>query len=184
MQISINFVDITILQETLNQTFGENIFIVVVDKNTEPKSYYLEFADTTSQNLIDQAVTISNESATSLFNAIKINLYNKLQGKVDKAIIAKEKPVFSDSEIQQANDWLQNMSSQVPTCVIFLSLNLNISNQLAADNIANSKINYERYINQINAIKTNAQAQVLSSQNVYDAKNIATLAIAEIKSVT
>ena len=184
MQIPINFVDIDVLQVTLNETFGENIFTVVVDKNTTPKSYYLDCDSSTPQNLIDQAVIISNQNATAIFNSIKINIYNQLQGKVDKAILAKEKPVFSDSEIQEATDWLQNMTTPVPTCVVFLSLSLNISNQQAAEKIANSKIDYESYVNQINAIKTTAQSQVLSSADVFDAKNIATLAIAEIKNVT
>lgn len=183
MQIPINFVDIDVLQNMLNEAFGANVFIVVVDKNSNPKSYYLYCNDNTPQNLIDQAVVISNQNATELFNAVKINLYNQLQGKVDKAILVKEKPVFGDSEIQQANDWLQNMSTPVPTCVVFLSLSLNVSNQVAAENIANSKINYESYINQINAIKTNAQGQILNSTDIFDAKNIATLAIAEIKNV-
>lgn len=183
MQTLINFVDLPTLQETLNQNFGEGVFTVTVDKDTEPKNYYLEYDNNTPQTLIDQAVIIADQNSTTLLNAIKINLYNMLQGKVDKTIIAKEKPKFSDSEIQEANDWLQNMSGPVPTCVIFLSLSLSISNQLAAEKVANSKIEYDNYINQVNAIKAMAQGQILSSSNVFDAKDIATNASAEIKNV-
>ena len=183
MQIPIDFVDMDSLQVTLNNTFGDGIFTVVVDKNTDPKSYYMYCADNTPQNSVDEATVLAQQNATEMLNSIKINLYNQLQGKVDKAILSKEKPRFNDVEIEEANIWLQDMAEPPPTCVLFLALSLSITNEAAAQQIVTSKSSYENYILQINTIKSVAQGQVLSSTDVFSAKNIATTAIAEIKNV-
>lgn len=182
MQTQIDYVEDISLQETLNSTFGVNIFTVIM-VDGEQKTFYLEYQDSVPQSTVNSAVELANQNAQSFLNNVKINLYEKLNSKTEKVIVLKEKPSFSDLEIQQAYNWLQNQQSIPPACVQFLALSKNISNLLAAQQIVDSSTQYENFVNQINTTKLTAQQNLMSATDIYSAKNIATLAIAEIKNL-
>lgn len=164
--VSVLSVDISIMQPMLNQTFGAEVFIIdrtISEINT--KSYYLQCEDTVPQTLVDQAVTFVNNFHNENLRNKKIRWYEKIQ------LIASDKQntwksqTYTDQETQAATTWLNNMSSPVPACVLFVGLKENCSNQRAAEIILESNSNYQTLVNQLNTIMSNFQMQLIGCTN-------------------
>jgi len=181
MQTPIGFVKSNPLQEALDQTYGPAVFTVVVEDLGSIKNFFLSYAVGTPQPSIDGAVAMAAENTADYLNVVKINLYEKLDGKAAKTIAAKNPPVYTTEEVQLAVDWLANQQLPVPGCVQFLALTDGISNIAAAEIVANSIAEYQAYVGAVNAVKTSAQSQVMSAPDVYVAKQIATDANIEMK---
>lgn len=173
MQTPIGYVKSGPLQEELDAAWGQSVFTVVVEDLGNIKNFFLNYADGTPQASIDGAVAMAAQNTTNYLNAVKINLYERLNGKAEKAIAAKNPPIYTAEEITLAVDWLANQQLPVPGCVQFLSLTENISTVAAAQIIAESATEYKSYIDSVNAIKTTAQSQIMSAPDVFAAKQIA-----------
>lgn len=183
MQTQIGYVKITTLQQTLDQVYGQGIFTVMVEQVEYNKNFFLQYDNNTSQSNIDGAIQLALQNSTEYLNIIKINLYEKLNGKAEKAIAAKNSPVYTSEEIQLSVDWLANQQLPIPGCVQFLSLTQNISTLAAAQLISNSAAEYQSYINAVNNVKTTAQSQIMAANDVVSAKLIATNANIEMKDI-
>jgi hypothetical protein len=103
--------------------------------------------------------------------------------KSEKVILKKERPRFTEAETQEAYYWLQNQSTPVPGCVLYVSIADGVSNTVAAQSIVNSQAVYDAYVNQVNAIKIQSQNEIMASTSLLTAKQIATDAIEQIKNV-
>lgn len=171
------------LQVTLDNTFGTNVFVVGVDKNIVPKQYYLEYENSTSQSLVDQAVILSDENATNLLQETQLRLYQSINTVAVNTIAAKEKPPFSDTDIQEVTIWYQDQGLPCPGCVLFLSVKDNISQQQAAQNIINYKTTYQAFVDQVDGIKIQGQNELMIQTDLLAAKNSATTTMDQIKNL-
>ena len=180
----IGIVDVGLLQNILNQTFGSSIFIVGNSNLQTPPEYYIEYSDTTPSQDVDQALLISQEQVELCLNDTKLRLYQTIQIVANKQIASIEIPNFTDAEIQSASDWLQNQSLPVPACVSYLSLVKSITNVQSADYIVNSKTYYNDLINQAKTLQTQGQTAVMDSTDTYSAKIVAGNYMAQIKNIS
>lgn len=183
MRTAIGYVKSNPLQEDLNTIYGVGVFTVEVEYTGDIKNFFLEYADNTPQVDVNGALAMAAQNATDYLNVVKINLYEKLDGKAAKTIAAKNPPVYTTEEVQLTVDWLANQQLPVPGCVQFLALTDGISNIAAAEIVANSIAEYQAYVGAVNAVKTTAQSQVMSAPDVYVAKQIATDANLEMKEI-
>lgn len=173
MQTPIGYVKSGPLQEELDQVWGPGTFTVTVEDLGNTKNFFLTYAAGTPQTSIDSAVAMAAQNTTNYLNVVKINLYERLNGKAEKAIAAKNPPIYTQEEIKLSVDWLANQQLAVPGCVQFLALTQNITTVAAAQIIAESATEYKSYIDSVNAIKTTAQSQIMSAPDVFAAKQIA-----------
>lgn len=184
MITNISFVDISTLQNLLDTDIGSGIFYAGIDQTVNPHQCYIEYNDSTPQAQIDQALIISNQLATDTLNKNIVRLYQALQITAYKQVTLLEIPPFTDEEILETNVWINNQTLPVPPCVIYLSLRDNISNQLAAETIVNSRSVYDQKKQEISALEKEGQTQVTSSTDLYSAKSAAQNYIDQIKSIT
>lgn len=171
------------LQSTLNATFGAGIFEVKVDKNVSPKQCYLEYADNTQQSLIDQAIVLSNENAADVLQTAQLRLYQSLITVANNTIAAKEKPPFTETDVQEATLWLQDQTLPCPGCVLFLSVRDGITTQEAAQYVIDSQTIYQTFIDQVNSIKVNGQNELMNATDIFSCKNIAQTSMDQMKNL-
>jgi len=171
------------LQTTLDDTFGVGVFDVGVDKNISPKQYYLEYATDTLQTIVNQAIILSEENANDLLQKTQLRLYQNINIVAAETIAIKEKPPFSDADIQDATVWYQDQALTCPGCVLFLSIKDNITQQQAAENIINSKTLYQAFIDQVNIIKAQGQNDLMNQTELVAAKINAQSTMDQIKNL-
>lgn len=180
---TIGIVDVVYLQNTLDESIGVGIFTVKNNKSVTPPEYFIEYADNTPAQQVNQALSIAQTQATDLLNDTKVRLYQAIQITANEQIELLAKPNFTDTQIQQANDWLQNQSQPVPACVSYLALLQSMTNVQAAQYIVDSKTNYDNLINQIKALQNQGQTAVMNTTNTYDAKVTANNYQEQIKNI-
>lgn len=180
----IGIVDVRTLQSILDQTFSEGVFTVNNNNITTPPEYYIEYADNTPTQDVNQALAIAQEQVEICLNDTKIRLYQTIQIVANKQISLLSTPIFTNDEIQQASDWLQNQSLPVPACVSYLALSQSMSNVQAAQYIVDSKTYYDGLINQIKTLQTDGQTSVMAATDTYSAKTTATSYMDQIKNIS
>jgi len=162
--VDVLLVDTSIVQPLLDNTFGVDVFKLgrTINEEMEWKYYFLEYADDVNQTIVDQAVTLVNNIHNENLNNMKVRWYSDMRLKADQKIESLTFDRFTTDEVTQAQNWLNNMQSPVPACVIFAALKNNLTNQQAAQYIVNNQTEYQNLIDQLNTIVTNFQNNLMN----------------------
>lgn len=173
--------DISIMQPILDQKFGTNVFIIdrTIDPVTGFKDYFLTCDDSVSQNLVDEAIQTVNDNHMELLRNKKVRSFEKIKFLINYALTELDKNKISDEEIAEANHWLNNQTEPVPSCVMYIVLKDNVSTQVAAQIIVDSKTNYDASVAQLKSLQTNYQNQMIDA-NLRDFKILTDETMAQI----
>lgn len=170
MQTTLPFVDPLLYQQSLDQTFGQGVFQVTQTNINNIIGFALDYANSTPQSQIDQALVIANENAATLLAGVKVRLYDAFETVANKIIASRVRPVWSDAEIAEAAAWLQNQSTPVPSCVIYNALREGVSNAVSAQQIIDAQANYQAFIDQVNSVKNSGQTATLAAPDILSCK--------------
>lgn len=173
--------DISIMQPILDQNFGTDTFIIdrTIDPVTGFKNYFLTCDDSVPQNIVEQAVQAVNDNHMELLRNKKVRSFEKIKTLISYALSELDKNKVSDLEIAEANYWLNNQSEPVPSCVMYIVLKDNVSTQVAAQTIVDSKIIYDENVAQLKSLQTNYQNQMIDA-NLQTFKALTDAAMAQI----
>jgi hypothetical protein len=116
-------------------------------------------------------------------NKSQLRLYQTIQSVAQEQMAIVDSPDFTNEEISQAHYWIEHQNTPVPACVLFTSLNEHISNLDAANQIINSKANYELLNAQIKNIRDQGLTDVMNSTDVYSLKQTAADCMNQIKNI-
>lgn len=153
MKEHIGIIKPAVLQQLLDVACGKNIIYVGTDTTRVDNPHYIEYDDNISSVLLEQARSIVNTQVDFYLNDIKTKMVERIIQVAAKSVDRRDFDPNIDINAPQAQTWLSDTQTAIPSCVLSFALKNNCDNYQAANQIINQQTEYHKYLNNIAEIK-------------------------------
>jgi len=183
IQILIKFVDVDLLQDTMDQTFGINVFQIMIDKSSLPKTCSLSYDENLDQTTVDQAMILVETEVVRVLSKTKVRLYENIDILAEKLLYQNPVFSFSEADYQIASNWLNDTMQPCPDIVILESLSNSISTIESAQTIVNKWESYQLKLTQLNNLRITGKRDILAATELIELKTVATATFDQMKNL-